>query len=225
MEVQGIIDGRSRKKIIRNNEKLAHLAASDDPSADGPDPRDQSFTRPKLLFLLPFRSLALHYVLNHLLPLAPQGTQIENRNPFVSSFGLPKDAGADPLDPAENPAATKQYPVDHLATFKGNSDDNFRIGIKITRKAWRIVMMPANEDKLVQCDILIASPLAIKMAADREEGTDILSSIEICIADGLDVMAMQNWEYVQVSLVTPKTMLTLVRLRQYEQDSEQASRL
>lgn len=60
-------------------------------------------------------------------------------------------------------------------------------------------MMPANESKLMECDILVASPLGMKMAAEREGSTDLLSSIEICLADGLDVMQMQNWEHVQVS--------------------------
>jgi len=63
-------------------------------------------------------------------------------------------------------------------------------------------MMPANEEKLLDCDILLASPLGIKMTAEREDSTDLLSSIEICIADGLDVMQMQNWDHVQVSTIT-----------------------
>lgn len=93
----------------------------------------------------------------------------------------------------------KNYTLDHITTFSGNSDDNFRFGIKFTRKAWRIILPPANEEKLIGCDIIVASPLAIRMAADKEGGTDSLSSIEVCVADGLDVMSMQNWEHVQVS--------------------------
>ena len=59
-------------------------------------------------------------------------------------------------------------------------------------------MMPANESKLMECDILIASPLGIKMQSEKEDSTDLLSSIEIAIADGMDVMQMQNWDHVQV---------------------------
>jgi U3 small nucleolar RNA-associated protein 25 len=62
-----------------------------------------------------------------------------------------------------------------------------------------LILPPAGEDKLIGCDFIIASPLAIRMAAEKEKGTDTLSSIEIVIADGLDAMAMQNWEHVQVS--------------------------
>ncbi|WWC71472.1 uncharacterized protein I206_105430 [Kwoniella pini CBS 10737] len=184
---------KTRRKIIRNNEKLAHAASSDNPSSIPEPPRDQSFTRPKILLLLPFRSLALHYIKTHLLPLAPAGTQIENQRPFSSSFALPEDEE----DPLASTSAHDDFPIDHLVNFRGNSDDNFRFGIKFTRKAWRIVMPPANEEKLLDCDILVSSPLGFKMAAEKEDSTDLLSSIEILIADGLDTMAMQNWEHVQ----------------------------
>jgi len=60
-------------------------------------------------------------------------------------------------------------------------------------------MMPAGEDKLMECDIIIASPLGIKMQSEREESTDLLSSIEVAVVDGMDVMQMQNWDHVQVS--------------------------
>ncbi|KAK8854697.1 hypothetical protein IAR55_003436 [Kwoniella newhampshirensis] len=184
---------KTRRRIIRNNEKLAHAAAVENPTSIPEPPRDQSFTRPKVLLLLPLRSIAIHYLKTHLFPLAPPGTQIENQRPFLSSFSLPEGE----TDPLAAPSASENFPVDHLVNFRGNSDDNFRIGIKITRKAWRVVMMPANEQKLLECDILIASPLGFKMAAEREDSTDLLSSIELCVVDGVDVMQMQNWEHVQ----------------------------
>lgn len=65
-------------------------------------------------------------------------------------------------------------------------------------------MMPASEDKLMECDIIIASPLGIKMQSEREESTDLLSSIEVAVVDGMDVMQMQNWDHVQVSPSTSK---------------------
>lgn len=182
---------RTRRRIIRNNEKLAK-----DPNID--PPRDTSFTRPKVLVLVPVRSLALHYITTHLLPLAPAGTQIENLKPFTGSFSIPADA----QDALATKEASASFPIDHLVNFRGNSDDNFRFGIKITRKAWRIVMPPANEAKLLDCDILVASPLGVKMAAEKEKSTDLLSSIEVGIVDGMDVMQMQNWEHVQVSCLT-----------------------
>jgi U3 small nucleolar RNA-associated protein 25 len=216
MLVERVLTGRTRRKIIRNNEKLAHLTAADPTAAPEP-PRDQSFTRPKVLLLLPLRSLALHYLTSHL-PLAPHGTQIENMRPFMSSFSIPKNTE----DPLASTSATTEYPLDHLVNFRGNSDDNFRIGIKITRKAWRVVMMPANEDKLMECDIIIASPLGIKMQSEREESTDLLSSIEVVVVDGIDVMQMQNWDHVQVSSLvhTFSPMLMTVHILPPQQNAQ-----
>lgn len=188
---------KTGRRIMKNNEKLAHGSTSADFDA-----RDQSFVRPKVLLLLPTRSLALHYLENHLFPLAPEDTQIENRKPFISSFSLPEEVA----DPLEEKDASKKYTADHIATFKGNSDDSFRFGIKLTRKAWRVILPPANEEKIIGCDIIVASPLGLRMAADKEGGADSLSSVEVLIADGLDVMAMQNWDHVQVSLtLSPPT--------------------
>jgi U3 small nucleolar RNA-associated protein 25 len=126
----------------------------------------------------------------------------------MSSFSIPKNTE----DPLASTSATTEYPLDHLVNFRGNSDDNFRIGIKITRKAWRVVMMPANESKLMECDILIASPLGIKMQSEREDSTDLLSSIEVAVVDGMDVMQMQNWDHVQVRspLILSTTILILM---------------
>lgn len=133
---------------------------------------------------------------DQIFPLAPAGTQIENRNPVISSFSLPPGSE----DPLDDPATSSGIPLDHRENFRGNSDDNFRFGIKITRKAWRVVMMPANEEKLMECDLLFASPLGLKMMSEKEDdSTDLLSSIEVCVVDGCDVMAMQNWDHVQVS--------------------------
>jgi U3 small nucleolar RNA-associated protein 25 len=146
------------------------------------------------LLVVPLRSLALHYLTVHLIPLAPPGTQIENLKPFTSSFSIPQGA----IDPLSSPEASSSYPIDHLVNFRGNSDDNFRFGIKITRKAWRIVMPPASEAKLLDCDIVVASPLGLRTAAEKEGSTDLLSSMEIVLVDGVDVMQMQNWEHVQV---------------------------
>ncbi|RXK42415.1 U3 small nucleolar RNA-associated protein 25 [Tremella mesenterica] len=181
---------KTRKRILKNNEKLSRAASSGHPIDP---PRDQSFTRPKVLLLLPLRSLALHYLSTYLFPLAPPGTQIESLKPFTTSFSLPSDT----TDPLAEPSATQRYPIDHLVNFRGNSDDNFRFGIKITRKAWRVVMMPANEEKLMDCDILVASPLGIKMTAEKEKSEDLLASMEIVVVDGMDVMQMQNWDHVQ----------------------------
>ena len=48
----------------------------------------------------------------------------------MSEYGLPAGA-VDKVATAESGT----YPSDHVETFKGNIDDNFRVGIKMTRKS------------------------------------------------------------------------------------------
>lgn len=191
---------------MRNNEKLAksqqqqkeggEAGTTNGDSIKGEfDTTDQGFVRPKFLILVPFRSMAKYYLESLLFPLAPPDTQLENHSNFLSSFSIPSDVE----DPLTTSSAKQTYPSDHIATFTGNSSDEFRFGIKFTRKAWRVILPPAGEEKLVGCDVIVASPLGIRMMADKEGGTDLLSSLEIVVADGLDVMSMQNWEHVQVS--------------------------
>ena len=55
---------------------------------------------------------------------------MEDQSRFVSVYGLPAGA-VDKLATAE----LGTHPSDHVETFKGNIDDNFRVGITMTRKS------------------------------------------------------------------------------------------
>lgn len=218
---------RTRRRILKMNEKLAHAAAaassSSDPSSSSSaaapsaadiDARDQGFTRPKILLLTPFRSSALA-ALSTLLALFPPGTQIENRQRFLSEFSLPEGTTDRLLERAAD------WPKDHVDTFKGNVDDNFRVGVKVTRKSVKLF------GGFYGCDIVVGSPLGLRMSIEKEKcvppavassrrlasfrmadfpphdfspgrSADFLSSVEVVVADQLDVMSMQNWEHVQV---------------------------
>ncbi|KAF8580022.1 DUF1253-domain-containing protein [Ramaria rubella] len=172
-----------RWRVLKNNNRLSH--ASKDPSVTPPsDVQDQGFTRPSVLVLLPFRSNAVRWMESFLAHLPSH--QVENRARFMSEFTLPtgtvdKLAIADP----------GTYPQDHVETFKGNIDDNFRVGIKLTKKSVKIF---AN---FYACDLIMASPLGLRMSIEKEKGSDFLSSIEILIVDRMDSLTMQNWEHVQ----------------------------
>lgn len=179
---------RKRRRIIKNNERLA-AAVKAVPEAPAPeDVQDQGFTRPSVLILLPFRNSALawfHALTSH--TPSPE-FQIENQGRFVAEYGLPKDA-VDKL----SAAAPGTYPQDHVETFKGNVDDSFRVGIKLTRKSVKMFT------EFYGCDIIMASPLGLRQSIQKEKGADYLSSIEMVIIDQMDALTMQNWEHVNVS--------------------------
>ena len=128
--------------------------------------------------------------------------QIENMTRFRKEFGLPEGV--------VDKFASAAYPRDHTETFEGNSDDDFRVGLKLTRKSIRLFT------EFYGSDIIIASPLGLRMSIEKEKyvvfcqfsphiitsrvgrNFDFLSSMEILVADQLDSLTMQNWEHTQV---------------------------
>ena len=106
-------------------------------------------------------------------------------------------------------------PRDHRALFSGNSDDHFRLGIRLTRGA--VTLYSDFDDS----DIIVASPLGLatylqsggsgEKAADGDKkkklsakeraravasAADCLSSLELVVVDRADALLMQNWAHV-----------------------------
>ncbi|TFK67370.1 digestive organ expansion factor [Pluteus cervinus] len=180
---------RKRRRVLKNNQRLASAAKSD-PNAQPPeDVQDQGFSRPTILILLPFRNSALDWyraITSH----TPSPTyQLENSSRFTSEYGLPPGA-IDKLATAE----PGTYPKDHVETFKGNVDDNFRVGIKLTKKSVKMFA------EFYQSDIIMASPLGLRRSIEKEKNGDYLSSIEMLIIDQADALTMQNWEHTKFVL-------------------------
>lgn len=142
--------------MLKTNEHLAHAAA--EPSSAHRDIRDQGFTRPKVLLLLPFRSFALEWL--QVIKAASPTTTLPPRHwdRFIEEYSLPTGAS----DKFAQPEASARYPKDHLSTFRGNIDDNFRLGIKWTRK-----QMCLYTDAF-SADLLVASPVGLRRMIERE---------------------------------------------------------
>ncbi|KAJ3726901.1 digestive organ expansion factor [Lentinula raphanica] len=178
---------KKRRRVLKNNERISNASkAGNEPPEDV---QDQGFTRPSVLILLPFRSSALAWV-NALTTHTPSPDyQIENYSRFTSDYGLPPGA-IDKLATAD----PGTYPPDHVETFKGNVDDNFRVGIKLTRKSVKLFT------EFYGCDIIIASPLGLRQSIQKEKNADYLSSIEVLLMDQLEALTMQNWDHVKFVL-------------------------
>ncbi|RDX42707.1 digestive organ expansion factor [Lentinus brumalis] len=175
---------KKRRRILKNNERISHAVKAGNPPPE--DVQDQGFTRPSVLILLPFRSFALRWI-SALTAHTPRSHyQIENHARFQSEYDLPPGA-IDKLANAE-PGA---YPRDHVEMFKGNVDDSFRLGVKITKKSVKLFADFYN------CDLIVASPLGLRMSIEKDKNADFLSSIEVAIVDQMDALTMQNWEHVQ----------------------------
>eukprot|EP00871_Galdieria_phlegrea_P002286 jgi/Galph1/3058/GphlegSOOS_G1741.1 len=183
---------RSRRRIIQNNmrisKQLSDTALSNDDSL-----KDQGFTRPKILILLPMKNFA-YQVVSLLVAFLTQNDkdnfgyklQIHNYDRFVEEYYLSEEEDL-------------SKPLDYRETFRGNVDDDFCLGIKVGGKYLQLY------SDVYGSDFIIGSPLGIRRLIEgkdesevsKKSGADFLSNIEICIVEAADVMDMQNWDHVQ----------------------------
>lgn len=173
---------KTRDTILKNNSKLSSHAQAIKEGKSLPDLelRDQGFTRPKVLILLPTRE-ACHDVVNLIIKYSAV-EQKENRKRFNAQFH--NDA---------NPPDSK--PDDFKYYFKGNTNDYFTLGLKFTRKSIKLY------SSFYSSDIIIASPIGLSMILEnpdkRKREYDFLSSIEMVILDNANQIEMQNWDHVK----------------------------
>ncbi|KAM9777992.1 U3 small nucleolar RNA-associated protein 25 homolog [Neosynchiropus ocellatus] len=150
------------------------------------EPRDQGLTRPKALILVPFRGAALQVVHTFISLLESQGKKIVvgYKKRFKDEFGD---------DPEDKPPHLNR-PDDYRATFSGNIDDHFRIGLSIIRSSVRLYA------PFYSSDIIVASPLGLRTVlgaeGEKKRDFDFLASVELLVVDQADVLLMQNWEHV-----------------------------
>ncbi|XP_014262398.1 digestive organ expansion factor homolog [Cimex lectularius] len=169
---------KSRLKIIYHNSKMSKRP-------DVPEEfRDQGLVRPKVLILLPFRDSALKVLKMLIQTLLGETGNVMNRKRFLEEYS---DNAADVPD--KHPK-----PIDYQLLFSGNTDDNFKIGITVTKKCLKLY------SNFYESDIIIASPLGLRILigaeGEKDRDYDFLSSIELLIMDQSQVFFMQNWEHL-----------------------------
>jgi U3 small nucleolar RNA-associated protein 25 len=207
----------SRGRVSRNNKRVKDAEAKEEEVAE--DVRDQGYTRPTVLILLPTRGVCYSFIKNSMLDLLGDNANVENMDRFDAEFGPVEEEDDENVDGdaarrhRKKVLETKGHEWNNLYGDKANSDDDFKVGISFSPKAVKETKR-GNKSAVgvrlytdfYKSDIIVASPLALKMATsgdgeddDNDGDTDFLSSIEICYIGSSDVLMMQNWDHVNAA--------------------------
>lgn len=178
-----LLNEQTHERILRNEAKKNQVPYVPNESVDLDTPitiptyQDQGFTRPTVLLLCPYRYYA-HLIAHRMLSLLPKKVNVFGRSKFDEEFG-----------DEETKEETGKAPY-WKAYFPGNNDDCFRVGISYRNRTFRFYTDFYNSD------FIIASPLSLKQIEERQ-GWDYLSSIEVLVVYGADMIAMQNVDHLR----------------------------
>lgn len=160
---------KSRAKVIHHNSKL-----SKNPDEEY---RDQGFTRTLAVILVPFRH-DCYNIISTLISLLPECV-VMNKKRFQKEYGPPPTS-----------QHFKKKPEDYDKIFEGNTNEDFKIGLKIKNKSVTLY------SEFYSSDLIIASPLGLRQIVgadgDKDRDFDFLSSVEILVIDKADVLMLQN---------------------------------
>lgn len=172
---------KSRAEVIKNNSLINKKGAIGNDDLI----RDQGLVRPKVLIVLPLKDAAYRVIKMMIDLYVPElNGRVINHKRFTDEF-----TGDDLHFSKTNPK-----PEDYEQIFSGNTDDNFRIGLSLTKKCLKLY------SDFYSADIIVASPLGLRMIigapGDEKRDYDFLASIEVLVLDQLDVMYAQNWDHL-----------------------------
>ncbi|XP_050308453.1 U3 small nucleolar RNA-associated protein 25 homolog isoform X2 [Anthonomus grandis grandis] len=170
---------KTRIKVLHHNAKLSK-------KDDVPEEfRDQGLVRPKILIVAPFKDSA-YKIINTIITILfkeDKGNVIK-KNRFVEDY-----TGNELYMPKKNPK-----PEDYEKTFCGNTGDDFKIGMSVTKKSLKLY------SDFYSSDIIVASPLGLRTIIGAEgepdRDFDFLTSLEILILDQTEIFSMQNWDHI-----------------------------
>lgn len=240
----------SRARVQRNNRRIKELAEEDASllreGAGGVEDvnrwRDQGYTRPKVLVLLPTRTTCYEYV-KKMIRMLGSNTFVDNMKRFDREYG---PIVSDRLEKDEDDmgnvndrmrrrlAVLRQKGSEWNELFgdDANADDDFVLCLSLTpnfvlsppppvlvrgRAGALAAGAPSSGVNvklcadLYQCDIILASPLGLKMVISSNDKDDVpsnkadvdfLSSIDVCLIARSDVLLMQNWDHVNIILAS-----------------------
>ena len=178
--------------LVKRGNEAAKASKAGDGAEDAEPQRDQGFTRGKVLVLLPLRKFAFHFVrrLMRLVMLPNFGHKHFKSVPGGAQFLDEYGDGAEEELGAPSSKHMQGKPKDFRDTFSGNTDDHFRLGVKLTKSSVKLY------SDFYKSDIIVASPLGLVTLINDAERTqekafEFLSSIEVLCVDHADVLMMQ----------------------------------
>lgn len=206
----------SRGRVQRNNKRAKELEDGDADDEEDVSLRDQGYTRPTVLVLLPTRGIC-HSFVKTMLSLLGDAATIEHMDRFEAEYGpVELQEDGEELDSVRRHRKmvlqSKGKEWNGLFGDEANSDDDFKIGLSFSPKTVKETDSGKKSGVGVRLytdfyksDMILASPLAVKMATDgsdenAETDIDYLTSIEICLIGYSDVLMMQNWDHVNATL-------------------------
>lgn len=179
---------KTRKRVLRHNAKIKKEQSKKGRKEPDTSFRDQGYTRPKVLIILPFKHSAYRLIEIMSSLLQTKNFEVLKQSRFREDYG----PGRENLDPPKKLNRAEDF----HEIFKGNSTEDFKIGLKLTRRTLKLY------SDFYQSDIIVASPLGLRCLMGSFQlstaDTDFLTSIEVLIIDQADVLMMQNWEHLIV---------------------------